>query len=148
AYVSAIKNWITREGYVWQGGALLRDVFKGVKCSTPPSSICPKCPPVKQEYLFQLNHRLDHCNGLDCAVLACAKLMFWSQLRGCETLATCDDPHLYDPLKLPLIKNLKPAGHGFQDDIHDSMLTLPSTKTEITKGHTVLVPFQYDNSDP
>lgn len=140
AKISAVKGWVTKEGFHWKGGHILLKALTGVERKAPPSSFREERDPVKENHLRVLHEGLNLSgrSGFDHAISTAAKTLFTGQLRAGEILTTSPNTNEYDHSSLPLVKDyLEPP-----KTIDNGTLRLPKTKTHQTKGEKAVLPSQ------
>lgn len=106
AKLLAIRKEHKRRGLVWQGGALLRRILKGVEEFGPASLFRSKRAPITIEMLEDLNRGLSRTSGLDICIWATSLLLFFCQLRSGEILPPKQDLNKFNPHRHPTFSNI------------------------------------------
>jgi hypothetical protein len=140
--ISGVHAWHDAINAVWNGSARLRRLLKGATNMAPAQSTNPPRPPVTLRMLELLHEALNNKNPEDCAILAAASTAFWAQLRLGEILGTSSTT--FDQNSLPSRGDLGTA----ISRVGSRSLHLPRTKTNQTRGESVVITKQAHRVDP
>ncbi|KAL0062943.1 hypothetical protein AAF712_010164 [Marasmius tenuissimus] len=141
-HMSLLKEHCEDAGLGWKGGNELEQALVG--SMVKPSSFRPQQEPVMEDMLDAIFQDLDledesgkGSDPLNTCVFAALTSVFYGQARLDEILTESSNPDAYNHCRHPVSMDLTLNQDGCSYN-----LFLPSTKTEIYRGNSILIPGQ------